>query len=213
MSNRPVWLDLGCGRRPFPEWMSDQAEGVVRSAGWAVGIDLDAGSLRDHQSYPDKVLGGADTLPFKDATFDLVSANMVVEHLPDPAHTLAEIHRVLKPGGRFAFHTPSRFHWPLWLSAHVSERIRLPIVRFLENRRSEDVFPTHYRMNDEAQIRAVAETTGFQIEQLRFLSTSAVTVMLGPVVLGELLWIRLIRRPRLAQLRSNIIAILKKPQQ
>src|SRR5438045_2693854 len=83
-----------------------------------------------------------------DATFDIVSANMVVEHLSDPGHTLAEIHRVLKPGGRFVFHTPSRFHWPLWLSARVPEAIRLPLVRFLENRRSEDVFPTHYQMND-----------------------------------------------------------------
>ncbi|MCB0910535.1 MAG: methyltransferase domain-containing protein [Propionibacteriaceae bacterium] len=39
-------------------------------------------------------------LPFPDAAFDLVSANFVVNHVPDPAAATRELHRVLAPGGR-----------------------------------------------------------------------------------------------------------------
>ncbi len=42
----------------------------------------------------------AEALPFADATFDLVCSMGVLHHTPDTAKAVAEIHRVLKPGGR-----------------------------------------------------------------------------------------------------------------
>lgn len=46
------------------------------------------------------VRGSADALPFPADTFDLVFCTQVLEYLPHPATGIAEIHRVLKPGGR-----------------------------------------------------------------------------------------------------------------
>lgn len=43
----------------------------------------------------------AETLPYPDVTFDLVYSWGVIHHSEDPARIVAEIHRVLKPGGRF----------------------------------------------------------------------------------------------------------------
>lgn len=210
MPDRPTWLDLGCGRRPFPDWMPEDQARVLAAAGRVVGIDPDVDSLRDHRAYPQKLAATAEALPFPAATFDVASANMVVEHLANPAATLAEIRRVLKPGGRLLFHTPNRRHWPLWLAARVPEPVKLGFVEFLEDRRPEDVFSTYYRLNDARTIGETARAVGFAVERLDFVSTSAVTVMLGPLVVPELLWIRMLRRPRLAWLRSNIIAVLKK---
>lgn len=209
-ADRPAWLDVGCGRRPFPDWMPDHAHRVVSAAGHPVGIDLDAGSLREHDAYRDKVLAPAEALPFASGTFDVVSANMVVEHVPDPERMLAEIRRVLKSGGAFAFHTSNRFHWPVWLAARVPERLKLALTAYLEGRQAADVFPTHYQINDEARVRALAAAAGFQVERLELLSTSAISVMLGPVVVLELLWIRRLRRTALAWLRSNLIVVLRK---
>lgn len=210
MTDRPVWLDVGCGRRPFPDWMPQHEARVLGAAGRAVGVDLDISSLRDHDAYRQKLAASAEALPFPDGTFDVASANMVVEHLAEPASALVEIRRVLKPGGRLLFHTPNRHHWPLWLAARVPEPVKLRCVEFLEGRRAEDVFPTYYRLNDPRTIRLTAREMGFEVERLELVSTSAITVKLGPLVVPELLWIRLLRQPRLAWLRSNIIATLRK---
>ena len=49
-----------------------------------------------------------DVLPFDDASFDLVYANFVVEHLQHPERTFAEWRRVLRPGGRLVLLTSNR---------------------------------------------------------------------------------------------------------
>jgi SAM-dependent methyltransferase len=46
---------------------------------------------------------------FEDATFDMVTAIEVLEHVADLDGTLAEVHRVLRPGGRFCVTTPNRW--------------------------------------------------------------------------------------------------------
>ena len=49
-----------------------------------------------------------DTLDFPDGYFDYVTMLAVIEHIDDPGPLLKEIHRVLKPGGRFIFTTPKK---------------------------------------------------------------------------------------------------------
>jgi hypothetical protein len=86
----------------------------------------------------------------------------------------------------------------------------LGFVKLLEGREPEDVFPTHYRMNDPGAIAKVATAAGFEVERMELVSTSAITVMLGPLVVPELLWIRLLRQPRFAWLRSDIVCTLRR---
>lgn len=48
--------------------------------------------------------GDARQLPFPDSTFDTVAASLVFCSVDDPDRALREVHRVLRPGGRFLFH-------------------------------------------------------------------------------------------------------------
>jgi SAM-dependent methyltransferase len=76
--------------------------------------------------------GAGERLPFADASFDLAIAWDVVEHVQDPALLLAELARVLRPGGRvlltvinrFAYRDP-HYHMPLlnWLPRRLAEAI------------------------------------------------------------------------------------------
>src|SRR5439155_24536357 len=75
------WLDLGCGHQVFADWMTDEQREVVDKCGTVVGMDLDWQGLREHSGIQEKVFGDLARLPFRPASFDVISANMVMEHV------------------------------------------------------------------------------------------------------------------------------------
>src|ERR1700758_5630838 len=60
----------------------------------------------DFEQVPGKTYSGnhyvcdLESIPVEDDRYDLVFLSQVLEHLPQPARVLTELHRVLKPGGR-----------------------------------------------------------------------------------------------------------------
>lgn len=67
--------------------------------------------------------------PFRDATFDTVVANHVLEHVPDVVHVVEQAFRVLKPGGRFIVRGP-HFSSPELVWADPTHRRGLSISMF-----------------------------------------------------------------------------------
>ncbi|MFI7133016.1 class I SAM-dependent methyltransferase [Nonomuraea sp. NPDC050153] len=94
----PRLLDVGCGT------------GVVTSAALALGaqvtaVDADPGMLRlTARRHPYATIRRAalPDLPFDDEEFDAIAGNFVINHVPDTAGALKELHRVLRPGGTIA---------------------------------------------------------------------------------------------------------------
>ena len=210
VAERPVWLDIGCGHLMFPEWMLREQNQVLSVTRRVIGIDLDHDSLRRHAVYPDKALASVYHLPFASGSFDLVSANMVVEHLEQPEQMLSEIRRVLRTGGRFVFHTPNRDSWLIRIAAGTPEWFKRPLTSLLEARAQNDIFPTHYCFNRREDIERFAGKSGFRIVSLEGVSSSAVTSVLGPFSIPELLWLRRLKRPEHETARTNIVAVLEK---
>jgi len=74
-------------------------------------------------------LGRAERLPFSDASFDAVTFTYLLRYVDDPGATLAELARVIRPGGVLAnleFHVPSNAIWRgLWLAY---TRLGLPVL-------------------------------------------------------------------------------------
>jgi 2-polyprenyl-6-hydroxyphenyl methylase/3-demethylubiquinone-9 3-methyltransferase len=96
-------LDVGCGGG----LLAPHVHGYRH-----VGVDLSAPSLAlaaQHGIEP--VQADAASLPFPDASFDVVVAGEVLEHVDDLEGTVAEALRVLRPGGTFVCDTiaPTRF--------------------------------------------------------------------------------------------------------
>ena len=107
------WLDLGCGRRLAPDWMGKGKvieHRLLSRAGEVVGVDPDTDALADNTLPIKTVHATASSIPEADHSFDLISANMVVEHLEDPVSALRESARLLKPGGRVVIHTPNAWY-------------------------------------------------------------------------------------------------------
>jgi len=99
-------LDVGCGAG----FLSNE----LGSHGWNVtGVDASKSSLtvaRTHDGTDSVayVLGNGYRLPYLDSSFSDVCAMDFLEHVEEPSSVIGEIARVLKPGGRFYFHTFNR---------------------------------------------------------------------------------------------------------
>jgi SAM-dependent methyltransferase len=91
-------LDAGCGAGPLLAALRDRGAivtGIDKSAGMA---ELARRRLGDDADLLVAELGGP--LPFPDCTFDDVTASLVLHYLEDWGPALAELRRVLRPGGR-----------------------------------------------------------------------------------------------------------------
>ena len=204
------WLDMGCGHQVFADWMTREQEAVITRNRLVAGIDLDWQGLRKHPAIKRRVFGDLSHLPFPPGSWNVISANMVMEHIETPAAILREVHRALSPGGIFVFHPPNFYHWGTLVARILPERLKKRLVRLFEGRAEADVFETHYRINTAAEVRRLARAAGFEVVALQHVNSSATLKMLGPLVLLELAYIRLIEHPWLAQLRSNLVVTLRK---
>ncbi|NPA90577.1 MAG: class I SAM-dependent methyltransferase [Chloroflexi bacterium] len=75
------------------------------------GLDIDAKVLRvAGESLSLLCQAAGEALPFPDDTFDTVLSHEVIEHVMDDRQTVAEMVRVLKPGGRIVLFCPNRFY-------------------------------------------------------------------------------------------------------
>lgn len=101
-------LDVGCGGGLL-------AEEFARLGCAVTGVDPSEGSLETARAHAEEsgldiayVHGAGEALPFGDATFEVVYCCDVLEHVDDLDRVIAEIARVLEPGGIFLFDTLNR---------------------------------------------------------------------------------------------------------
>ena len=86
-------LDVGCGTSPYRAWLPPGCS--------YTGLDIEGG-----RTAPDIVVNDGDIWPVAEGAFDAVLCNQVWEHAQDAPRLLAEIKRVLKPGGVLLLSVP-----------------------------------------------------------------------------------------------------------
>jgi 2-polyprenyl-3-methyl-5-hydroxy-6-metoxy-1,4-benzoquinol methylase len=95
-------LDFGCGAGYFAQRAAQR--------GWkATGLELGpwCREAAAHRGFDDVVIGSLAEGVFPPASFDVVTANQVLEHLPEPRRDLARIAEVIRPGGLFYANVPN----------------------------------------------------------------------------------------------------------
>jgi SAM-dependent methyltransferase len=162
-------LDLGCGAGRFVA--------ALRDAGAdAIGVELaDAALSRARANVP-----GADlrlvepdgSLPLDHSSVDLVWCSEVLEHVPDTAHLLLEVRRVLRPGGRLLVTVP--YHG----------RVKNLLIALLRFDAHFDPLGQHVRFYTARSLRTTLERSAF---------TAAVEPWGGPPLLRTGLTARALR--------------------
>lgn len=157
LSDDMVVVDFGSGRGG---WFADgdlsyrkslrTLRGKVKEV---VGVDVDP-VVKDNPSVDRALVFDGHHIPMADASVNIIVADHVFEHLPDPAVTAAELDRILVPGGWICARTPNRFGYVAVANRIIPDSIKAGILHFAQpGRKDEDVFPAHYRLNTEQAFR------------------------------------------------------------
>lgn len=134
-------LEVGCGLGHWGQTLADilpryaKVTGIDREDKWVEGARsrVQALNLTDRFSYQS---GVASSLPFEDATFDMVTCQTLLIHVQDPLVVLREMLRVLKPGGLLAVAEPNNLASSLLFNSvtceysieKICDRVRFQLV-------------------------------------------------------------------------------------
>lgn len=213
VTSATVWLDLGCGWQLLREWLPNGEADQSRLSGLArrlVGIDAVVNDLSRNPYVHDKVAGNILALPFRDNSFNLVTAQMVVEHLQRPVELLREVRRVLQPGGKLLFLTPNYLYYQVFVASFLPDVIKKRIVHHFEWRKETDVFPTYYQMNTAKQVQEIAEGSGFSVEKMQMVHSAWEFKRFPPLLWVEKAIHRVLDKDTFANYRADILAVLVK---
>lgn len=169
---------------------------VERTGATVVGVDLTEEMLRrgrdavSAEGYGDRirlVVGRAERLPFPDGAFEALTFTYLMRYVRDPAATLREMVRVVRPGATIAsleFHEPTRpiLRWLWWLYT----RVGLPAAGALAGRSWYEVgrflgpsISQHYRRYPLAVMTDLWRAAGIADVEHRIMSLGGGVVIWG----------------------------------
>ena len=162
-----VILDCGTGMGFYARTIRRLYRGVQ-----IIGVDMDTRALAFARANleSDILVAHADiySLPLAAASVDSVLMSEVLEHLADEAAGLAEVHRVLKPGGKLAITVPSS-RYPGWYDPinRLSEAIRRRPIR---TGPFAGIWANHERLYDTDRLAQVLNDAGFAVGSMAYLT-------------------------------------------
>jgi SAM-dependent methyltransferase len=141
-------LDLGCRDGALTSTYTEGND--------VVGVDADREALGEAEKLGIETRWADldEPLPFEDASFDVVVAGELLEHLRDPRRLVGDARRILRPDGTFVASVPNAYR--------LKNRLR-----FLLGRKPEDD-PTHLQMFSPGDVRSLL--AGFDQPQLHFIA-------------------------------------------
>ena len=112
-------LEVGCGSGDFALHLAGQARTVTAVDFSPAAIEIAQKKRTDVTANVTFQVADAQALPFPDGSFDVIFSCECLEHVPDPRRALAEMQRVLRPGGRLILTTENYSNGVLlyWLMA------------------------------------------------------------------------------------------------
>jgi SAM-dependent methyltransferase len=210
------WLDAGGGHQILEVAAPDLELAMVRRVRLTVCCDRVVDAIAKHRSIRAGVGATLDHLPFRSASLDLITLNNVAEHLEHPREVLSEFARVLAPGGRVIIHTPNVASYPVRI-AEVGRRVLpkpfiMKLIRYMDFREEEDVFPTFYRVNTDRDLKASAAEAGLLCEELVFAPARPLFYFVAPLCAAELAASRAMIRMGAERFAASVmLAVFRKP--
>lgn len=162
-------VDLGCGNGYYLYLLDNLP---VRKLS-VVGIDSDANALQAVNEYVRNrnisfKKANLEQIPFRDESFDRAIISEVIEHVENPSKVLAEIHRVLKPGGILLLTTPNK-NFPFFWDP-VNWFLQRVFYTHIKSGFWAGIWNQHPQLFFSHEIKSLLEKGGFVIEEMKTLT-------------------------------------------
>lgn len=153
-----VVLDFGAGRAA---WFEDDKclyrkslRTIKGKVCKVIACDIDSVVLENRSVDETRTCRIGDPLNLTTASVDIIIADYVFEHVSDPSWLSKEFHRILKPGGWICARTPTKYNYVAIAARLLPNKLhRTALQKVQPNRKSQDVFPTTYKLNTITAIR------------------------------------------------------------
>lgn len=193
-------LDFGCGSKPY--------EGLFVQCESYVGVDL-AKSGHNHNDSKVDVFWDGKTLPFGDNYFDACVSFEVFEHVFNPEAVLAELKRVLKPGGFLLITTPF---------VYGEHEVPFDFVRYtsygLRHLLTEAGFQVEAveKLGDEnlAIGQLLVDYVSNRVPRVKYLGFVLKAIFTAPVIIAALTFSTVGRKREDTPLYLNLLAVARK---
>lgn len=155
-------LDAGCGRGFYLNFLR-----ALYPEADVTGIELDIPLL----PLARRVVPGAAVscvnlyqIPFADGSFDKIVFSEVIEHIPDDGRALAELYRVLAPGGILALTTPNA-DYPFWWDP-INKTLEATLGTHIQHGPLAGIWANHVRLYSLEGLLRLVTDQGFVVEAL-----------------------------------------------
>jgi SAM-dependent methyltransferase len=193
-------LDFGCGSKPY--------EGLFTSCQEYVGVDIEKSGHNHADSKVDYYWDGI-TLPFEDACFDTCVSFEVFEHVFEPQIALAEIRRVLRPGGLLLITTPFAYgehEIPYDFARYTSYGLRHIVAK------AGFVVEAVEKIGDEhlAVGQILIDYVSQRVSRVKYLGFSIIALVAVPIIITSKAISAMSRNNEGAKLYLNLLAVARK---
>ena len=160
-------LDIGCGKGDDLRKVS-----FINGEKRVYGIDISFESLKiaSRKIEPArnfKILQArAETLPFKEDSFDIVISSEVIEHLNEPEKLIREIRRLLKRRGVFIVTTPSRFTYTRLIGKMIPSPFKKTLRKFVYHISPGKDENPHIREYSRRELKKMFQDNEFIVERI-----------------------------------------------
>lgn len=196
-----------------PGSTNERSKRLASLCGSLVGLDIDE-AVKQNEALAEAHVYDGYVFPLPDSHFDAGVSIWVNEHIEHPEIHCREIYRVLKPGGRYIFNTPNKYHYasmiacftPHWFHVLVANRVRnLPKTH-------HEPHPTFYRFNSRKQCRLLLGQAGLEMEILMLTEMSPYYLRFSRIAyLAGVAYERVVNSTNLLEnLRRNILCVARK---
>jgi len=169
--NVKIWFDAGGGHKTGLEKEDHKLLKNIK----IVCSDRDKNSLRKNKFADKLILCNLENIPLKNDYADIITLNMVAEHLENPEKVLKELCRVLKTGGKLIIYTPNANNYMVFISKFFPKFYKNIVKGKWWGMKAGDIYPTYYKINTRRIISKILEKHDLKERKFYYLPFTALS--------------------------------------